>query len=235
MKNILKSSILVLVLAVAGAASAQGMRGGFRMFGGMAQRDSFLLRREDVRRDLKLTTDQKAELDKLQQETMRFGRRDGGGNPPAGGGGFGSMTQEQMEQFRKDMEERIKVADEKVNTILDANQKTRLKQIGIQLAKYRAILREDVQKELGLSAETIEKAKALQAGAEKANGEVGRKMMEQEINREDGRAIIDKNGVALDEELGKLLDEAAKAKLKAMYGPEFKADEQPQGFRFGGG
>ncbi|MES1227678.1 MAG: hypothetical protein ABUL72_03350, partial [Armatimonadota bacterium] len=110
----------------------------------------------------------------------------------------------------------------------------RVKEIGVQLAKNSAILQEDVQKELGLSPETIEKAKKLQDGAQKANMEVGQKMRDQEIEPADGMAIMEKNNKALEDELGKLLTKEQAEKLKTMGGAEFKADAQG-GFRFGGG
>ena len=142
------------------------------------------------------------------------------------------MSPEMMAEIEKGLKE----ADEKVNAILTADQKKRVKEISIQLAKNSAILNEDIQKELGISKETVDKAKALQDGANKANGDVRTKMRDQEIDRADGQAIIEKNNKALEDELAKLLTPEQAAKLKAMGGAEFKAEpQQMRGFGGGGG
>ena len=237
MKNILKSTLVLAVVVVAGLASAQG-RGQFRMFGGMGQSASGLIGRADVQRDLNVTTEQKDQFAKLRQEQMDAMRArfmsgagaPGGGAPGGGGPGRFTFTPE----MRAELEKAMKEADAKVATILTPEQNKRLKEIRIQLSKNSAIFQEDVQKDLGLSEETIKKAKDLQAGAQKANGEVQTKIRNQEIEQADGRAIMSKNNDALEAELGKLLTADQAAKLKAMGGAEFKADPPQQG-GFGGG
>lgn len=242
MKHLLKPTIVLVALAVAGLSSAQGRQFGmFGRMGGGLQPVAMLVGRADVQRDLNISNDQKSEIDKAQQEQRqammeRFRSMmaaNGGGAPGAGGGGGRrfQMTPEMQAEIEKAMKE----SDETVKKILTADQYKRAHQIAIQLAKNNAILDESVQKELGLSEETVKKAKALREGAQKANGEVFQKMQEQEIERADGMAIIEKNNKALDTELGKLLTKEQADKLKTMGGAEFKADEQPQGFRFGGG
>ena len=129
---------------------------------------------------------------------------------------------------------RVKAYEEKAKAILSAQQNSRLHEIAVQLAKNRAILREDVQTQLGLSADTIQKAKDLQANAQKANQEVQTKMRNQEIEQADARAIMTKNNDALETELGKLLSADQATKLKAMGGAAFTADP-PQARRGGGG
>lgn len=242
MKHLLKPTLLLVAVALVGISSAQGRR--FGMFGGMGgglQPVAMLVSRADVQRDLNVSTDQKAEIDKAQQEQReammeRFRSMmaaNGGGAP--GGSGGGRRGFQMTPEMQAEIDKAMKESDEKVKKILTADQYKRAHQISIQLAKNNAILDESVQKELGLSEETVKKAKSLREGAQKANGEVFQKIGDQEIERADGMAIVEKNNKALETELGKLLTEAQAKKLKEMGGAEFKADEQPQGFRFGGG
>lgn len=143
------------------------------------------------------------------------------------------MTPEQIAERRAQREAQMKALEEKLHAVLSPEQNKRLHEIRVQLAKNRAILSDDVAKELGLSDSVKQKAKDLVDNANKANGEVRQKMQNQEIERADGMAIMEKNNAALETELGKLLTADQAAKLKAMGGAEFKA--QPQQGRRGGG
>lgn len=232
----------IACLAVFSAAQGGGRR-GMQMFGGPGgANDTFLLRREDVRRDLALTSDQKGQLDKIQEDMMAQFRAGMGG--PGGGGGGGRRnggggeqpTEEERAKRRAEMEARMKEITDKTNAVLTADQQKRLKEIGIQLAGARAIMRPDVQKELALSDEVKKKIETLNEGLQNANREIMRKMRDQEIEREDAMALMQKNNTALEAELAKLTNDEQKAKIKAMGGKAFQADEQPQfNFARGGG
>lgn len=237
MNNFLRSTLFVVLVGAAALGLSQGQRRG----GGQGMGDFALLAREDVRRDLALNADQKASLDKLQQESGMGGRGQAGrrrGNRGAGaatggaaattGGARPQMTEEERAARQKQREEQAKAFEGRVKGVLSETQVNRVRQIAIQLAKARAVLREDVQTALGLSAETITKAKELQSSAQKANAEVQQKARNQEIDRDDATAIIAKNAAALSTELMKLLTEGQAAKLKELGGAEFVADPRPQ-------
>lgn len=244
MKVNFKAALVVAVFALSALSMAQqgggrGQRGGFGGGQGGVQSVGQLIRRTDVQADLNLTADQKASLDKLMQESGMGGggRRGGGGGAPGGGVGGGTgtpPTPEQMAERRAQREAQMKALEEKLRGILSPEQSKRLLEIRVQLAKNHAILNEDVAKELGLSDDAKKKAQDLVANANKANGEVRQKINNQEIERADGMAIVEKNNAALETELGKLLTADQAAKLKAMGGAEFKAQPQ-QGRRGGGG
>jgi hypothetical protein len=235
-------ALSVLSMAQQPAGGGRGQRGGFG--GGGTQSEALLVRRADVQTDLNLTADQKASLDKIFQDSGMGGRGAGGaggnrgggagapGTPGAGGGA--AMTPEQMAEMRAKREAQMKELEGKIHAVLSPDQNKRLHEIRVQLAKNRAILSDDVAKDLGLSDDVKAKAKALVESANKANTEVRQKMQAQEIERADGQAIMEKNNNALEAELGKLLTADQAAKLKSMGGAEFKAQPQ-QGRRAGGG
>ncbi|MBX3110698.1 MAG: hypothetical protein KF857_01710 [Fimbriimonadaceae bacterium] len=229
MKTNLKTLLTIGLVVVSAYAMAQGGGGGRGQrfgfgFGGGMQNNSFLLRREDVQKDLKLTTEQKTKLDEIQQaqrEKMREMFQNGGG---------GTDRQAMMEAMQKMQKEN----DEAVNKVLTADQQKRLKQIGIQLAGDRAILDPEVQKELGMTAEQTDKIKKLQSDQMTANQELMRKMRDQEIDRDQFQGLMEKNNKALNDEIAKIMTEEQKAKLKELAGPKFEADPNIRG-GFGGG
>jgi Spy/CpxP family protein refolding chaperone len=92
MKSMMKLMAVLAVAVVAVSSFAQGGGGGGRGFGqfgrGGGMQDgsgAFLLNREDVQGELKLTTDQKSKLDTIRQaqrDKMREAFQGGGGSPP---------------------------------------------------------------------------------------------------------------------------------------------------------
>lgn len=140
------------VALVAGAAMAQppgGQRGpggrmGFGMGPGMGGGVLGLLRVEKVQKELELTDDQKAELEKVAEqarERMRSAFQGGG----QGGG---------PERFRQLQEETNKA----VQNVLLPHQWKRLNQIQLQVTGLAgSLMREDVRKELGVTEEQAEK------------------------------------------------------------------------------
>lgn len=218
--------VVVSAFAIAqGGGGGRGQRFGGQRGGGFGGSDAFLLRRDDVKKDLKVTTEQASKLDAFQQAQMQKMRdmfQGGGGQRP---------SPEEMQAMRDKMN---KESDDAIAQILTADQVKRLHQIGIQLAGNRAVLRPDVQKELGLSDEQTTKLKKLQTDQQTANQELMRKMRDQEIDRDQLTELMAKNNKAMDDELDKILTDAQKAKLKDLAGPKFEADPN-QGGGFGGG
>lgn len=214
-----------------------------------------LVQRADVQTDLKLTADQKAQVEKLQEEQResmrsRFGGGGGagaggnrtgggagaGGNRTGGGGGAGAGGADVRAQF----EALQKAQDEAVNKILTPEQQTRLKQINVQMRGTRVLLDAEFQKELGLDRTQIRTIEDLQEGQQQANAQVFQRVRNGELDNSELQGIVDRNNKILDEELLKVLTEEQKAKLKELQGPEFKRDPKVdeeirnRGFRPGG-
>lgn len=158
-----------LMLAAPALSQAQGpggggggRRGGFGGgFGrGGAGSSAGLLMMEEVQKELGVTAEQKAEFTKAM-ESM---------SPVGGPGGFNreefrKLSQEERDkklaEFRKEGEERSKKADEAVKALLKPEQWTRLSELRLQREGVRALSREDVQTQLGLTDEQKAKIKTL--------------------------------------------------------------------------
>jgi Spy/CpxP family protein refolding chaperone len=154
---------LLLAPALSFAQAPSGGRGGFGRggFGGFGI--SGLLVMEEVQKEISLTDEQKAELTKINEAAR----------PAAGAAGFDreafqKLTEEErtkrFEEMRKEGEERAKKTEEAIKTLLKPEQLTRLNELRVQREGTRAWSREDVQKELGLTAEQIAKIKSLNEG-----------------------------------------------------------------------
>lgn len=189
-------------------------RGGFGM-----QNDLQVLSRTDVQADklLALKEEQKKAIADAQQamrEEMQ-GMFQGGG-----GGGI------DREAMQKAMEEMNKKSQEKVDKILDANQKLRLGQIKLWISGVRAVTQPDVQKQLGLTQAQIDQIKALQAKQQEANTNLMQQMRDGGIDREQLMELRQKNEKVFEDEINKVLTDANKAKLNELKGPEFKVEAQ---------
>ncbi len=214
MKLVRNIVVICAAALLASAAFAQGGQGG-RGFGRMMGADptgTFLLQRPDVQKDLNITDDQKTKLQALQEKArsdMTEIRQNANGDPQAMRDGM----MKYMAQMQKD-----------VAAVLTKDQATRLKEINIQLAGTTAATFPDVQKDLGLSADQIAKIKDLQSKQQEANMALFQKVRDQEITREEMQASMKKNTDTFNAEVGKILTDDQKAKLKTMGGKEFKQD-----------
>ena len=226
MKN-LRNTLLVTgalaLLALSAVAPAQrGQGGGGRGQGGMrwmqggggAQSNAFLLARTDVRDDLKLTGDQVTQLDALKDE-MQSKMREmfSGGERP---------DRDAMQKMMADMG---KTMDAKVATILTPAQTKRLGEIAIQMGGMGAVSRPEVATALALTEDQKTKIKTLQESMARANGALGEKVRSGDMDRDAMMETRRKNAGILDAEIGKVLTDAQKEKLKTMAGAPFKKDE----------
>lgn len=216
MKLLRNLLVVCAALVVASAAMAQGGGGqgrqGFRMMGGGDSSGTMLLQRADVQKELAITDDQKTKLQGLQdkaRDDMREIFQNANGDRDAMRQGM----QKYMAQMQKD-----------VAAILTKEQTARLKEINIQISGNRAATFPDIQKELGLSADQISKIKDLGTKQQEANQALFQKVQSQEITREELQDNMKKNNDTYDAEVGKILTDAQKAKLKTMGGKEFKQD-----------
>lgn len=215
--------ILVMIGVAAITATSFGQRFGGMMGGPGGGNPSMLLRRDDVKKDLALTDDQKAKLQEMQ-DGMRQKFMDAFQN--AG---------EDQEARQKAMAAIMKDVTDQVNKILTADQQKRLKEISVQLGGNAAVLQPDVQKDLALTDEQKAKIKDLNDRQQAANREIFQKVQSGDIQREDVGDLMQKNTKVLNEEIGKVLTQAQKDKLKDMGGKPFTATDQPFGRPGGGG
>lgn len=216
---------------VAMAVLSHAQQGGGRQMGGRGGNSmTGLLNRADVQTELKLSADQKSKLTELMpQRGQRNGGGGGGGNAGGGGGGNagagGGQGNFDPAQMRQQMAEREK----KILEILNADQAKRLKELYVQRAGNQALTREDIQKELGFSADQTKKVSDLQQAQRDAMQELRQKMQNQEIDRDQMREISQKNNETMNTELGKVLSAEQAAKFKAMRGAEFKFEDNNGG------
>jgi len=231
---IIASAALLGLLALPMTAEAQnrqqggGAAGGQRQGGGgMGQRGgmmgmnvtkSMLLSRNDVQKDLKITAEQKAALEKAQadQRAKMQARMEEMRN---GGGGGGDFT-----AIREEFEKMAKDADDAAMKVLDKDQQARLGQIQIQFDGIKVILKPEMQKELGMKADQKKRLDELQEQQQAANTAIMQRMRDGELSREELAPLMEQNNKALDAEFEKVLNDEQKAKLKEMQGAKFTRD-----------
>ncbi|MGV3618257.1 MAG: hypothetical protein ACO1SV_23260 [Fimbriimonas sp.] len=224
--NLKKIILTVGIIAVVGSAFAQGGGGGQRrgMMGGQMGRGgpAQLLQREEVQTELKLTDDQKTKLSGLQDK-MRDKMRE---MFAGGGGGERPDPTKMREAFTKVNEE----IQKEVDAILTPEQQKRLKELSVQRAGNGAVMIPSVAKDLGITDEQKTKIENLQKLQGEATQALFQKMRDGELDGEQMREKMTANQKALDEEIGKVLTEAQKTKLKEMAGKPFTfSPDRPRG------
>ena len=227
-----------IALAQGGGGGGRGQgRGGFGgQRGGGANYELNLLNRKDVQKDLGLTDDQVTKVEdyitKSRPQRGAGGGAGGGGNGGGGnrgngggGAGGGQMTEEQRAAFAKAAAERKEKTRKELLDIISETQLKRVDEINLQIQGNLAVMSADVQKSLGLSTDQVDKIKDLQKKQGEATQALMQKMRDQELTREDFMAANTKNNDTMKVELGKILTSDQAAKLKAMQGKPFTADE----------
>jgi hypothetical protein len=194
-----------------------------------------LLRREDVKADLNLTADQKTKLDDLMT-SMRGQRgegrnRDAAATPP---------SDADRQARRAQMETRRAEQQKQIDAILTDSQRTRLKEISLQLRGGTALLDPEVQSNLDLTGEQKDRITSLREKMSEAMQSIFQKVQDGTLSREDAMKSAQKNNDVMKTELDKVMTRSQKEKLKSMEGAPFKADpNENQGFggsgRRGGG
>ncbi len=212
--------ILVMAGVVALSAVSFGQRFGGMMGGNGGGNPAMLLRRDDVKEDLKLTDDQKSKLQEIQ-DGMRQKFMDA----------FQSAGDDQAART-KAMTTLMKGVTDEVNKVLTADQQKRLKEISVQIGGNAVVMQADIQKDLAITADQKAKLDDLSKRQQAAMREVFQKMQAGEIQREDMPDIMKKNTKVMNDEIDKILTKDQKDKLKGMGGKKFVQAEQAPG---GGG
>ncbi len=232
MKNLLKILVVAAAIASLAIASAQpggggqgrgqGRGGMMGMMRGGGQGGALaLLGREDVKDDLGITSEQNSQLkaiqdgirDKMMAKMQEAGITFGGGQRP------------DMAEMQKVMAPVMKEIETEMEKVLKPEQKKRLDEIDVQLSGNRIAQREKYQKLLELTPDQIAKVKKLGDTAQQANQAVMEKARNQEIEWTEVRTINEKNSKALDAEIGKVLTQAQKDKIKEWSGKPFVAKD----------
>ena len=207
----------IAILAI--AVMSQAQRGfGFGGGGGAGM----LLQRDDVKKDLVLTDDQTEKLAALNDRDAMMANFQAA-MKEAGISDFSEMrTPEGQKKMAPVMEKMQAEMKKKIDAILTPAQSKRLDEINIQFNGNRSVSQKDVAKALGI---TEEQTKAI-ADLNKKQGAAMQGLFQQvqsgELTREDMQDKMKKNNEILDAEIGKLLTEAQKAKLKELGGKKFE-------------
>jgi len=223
--NLNKLVLIVTVAAVACSAMAQGGGGGGRggqrgMRGGNPFSAMTLLRRADVQKDLGISDDQKTKIDAVQA-----GVRQKSQDAVAAAGDDRQAQQAARTKVNDD-------AAKDAMAVLTADQQSRLKGIIVQLAGPRAATIKEIQAELGLSDDQKKSIADLVTRQGTANRDLFAKQQDGSMTAAEVAAERKKNDGVLGDEVGKVLTDAQKAKLKEMAGKPFVADPPAGG---GGG
>ena len=218
-----RTLLLVAVAAFATSSHAQGRGGMMRMFQSGSLASAMMLNREDVQAEIKLTDDQKGKIDakraSAQERIRNFFmqmRSSGGFNPQD------SSTQTKMQALFEDM------SKEALSELTDA-QKKRLNELAIQSRGAMAVTQTDVAKELGITAAQKAKIDDLQRLMSEANEGLFERVRNNEMEREELSATLEKNTKTMDSEIEKLLTPAQRSKLKALGGAPFEFKDPKPG------
>ncbi len=220
--------VMLGMLALCTAALAQPGP-GMGMFGSQAMASlsaqyGRLLMIPSVQKELELVDDQKAKITEAN-ENMRQSMQEAfsGMQPPSP-----DMTPEEQQKFREEMQKKMQPIQEKyqkaVESILLPNQAKRLKEIALQVAGTSALSDKQVQEDLKLSSDQVEKIKTInedmgkkiQAMLAEANGDFQSLRPKMQELRQD-----------VEKQLTGVLTDAQKASLEKMKGEklDIPADE----------
>ena len=235
MKHSIKLVAVAALVVLGAVALAQGGQGGGRQGGGrfgmMGGRGgggpASIVSIPEVQTEIGLNDDQKKKLQEFQdkQREEQRARMEEMRNSGGGGGGF------DMEAMRKQQAEQKAKSEKAIKEILTEAQWKRTYEIWVQNQGNRAILNEQVQKDLALTDDQKSKIKDLQTKQQEAGQAMMEKMRNGEIQREEIQDLMTKQNQVMNDELGKILTTEQAAKLKEMGGKAFKLPER----RGGGG
>jgi Spy/CpxP family protein refolding chaperone len=217
-----------LLAAVVASAPAIAQRtNGFRGFGGgiggglgggFGGGVNGLLQIEEVRKELKLTEEQWAQVQKIMEEARAARDQDGGLNFRSLQDDPEAEREKKFVEFREKAEKRSQETQAKVKEVLLPKQVERLQQLALQRQGARALASEDVQGKLGFSDDQKKKIASIQQSQFERMRIAFRRGPNQEGNVEETRAQARKAEADM---LAVLTDEQKK-KLEEMKGEPFE-------------
>ncbi len=207
------TALSALPVLAQGPGGGQGFGQGGRMVSDSPNDPSTLLTAEAVQKEIALTDDQKASLQKLRDERAAAGQ--------AFFAKFMGLSQDEMQ---KRMEERTKESRDAISKILAPKQMERLNEINFQVAGVTALGFEVVAEKIGLTADQKEKLKVLGDESRRRLAELSatyngpqlddQKRQERKKKLEEIRSQRKDKSVAL-------LTEEQKAKFEQLQGDKF--------------
>jgi len=233
--------VLMVFCFMSSVALAQGRRGGGGRGGfgggfgfgggGFGGGKLGLLRMEEVQKEIEIDEDQKAELDKLNEEI----RGDGGQNR-----NFQDLSDEERQKLFQEFQERTQKAEAKLGDILLPHQMDRLEQLSIQQRGTAALSDEKVAEKLELTDEQKEKLKTVQEEVGNTMRDEARKIFQENQDGGGGGDAFAKLAELRKEAETKILDvltDGQKKTFEEMKGEpfEFPRPQFGRGGRGGGG
>jgi len=225
--NAKKLVAIFSVMALVAGALAQGGgggRGGQRGMFGRGGGSLGLLRRDDVKDELKITADQTAKLTELNdQQRTRMQEAFQSSGVQFGGGPPDEATQKKMQEVMAKVTEQTQ---KDVDAILTPEQSKRLKELVVQRTGNGIANDPMFQKDLGITDDQKAKLASLQAKQREAMMSL---FQNQDMSREDRQAAMEKNTKIMNDEIDKILTDDQKAKVKTMGGAPFTFKDNPGG------
>ena len=191
----------------------------------IAGNPTVLLDRDDVRSDLRLSDDQRVKLDELRFHLMGEIRTLFANRTPPSDTVDPAQQQEEIDTRRKQFQALAKEGADKAQKVLTAAQRKRLQEIAVQLTGNSAALNPEIQKDLSLSSDQKDKIADLAQKASTATRTAYGKVFTGDITMDAAQATGAKNEQILAEQIGKVLTEPQRTKLKDLSGRPFKADK----------
>ncbi len=214
---------IVALAALAGAAHAQGFR-MMRPTSGSKTSMAMLLGREDVQAELKLDDDQKGKLD-----AQRAGARDKMRAAFTSMRGAGDGGEDAMKAAQTKMMAMFEDMAKDALSVLTEGQKKRLQELYVQSSGPLAVSQPDIAKEIGLSEAQKAKIDDLQRMQGEATQGLWERVNNQEIERDEAMETMEKNTKVMDAEVGKILTQPQRDKLKALGGTPFEFKDPKPG------
>jgi len=217
-KMLLVAAVATLVCSAMAQGGGQGRRGGF------GPPDALQMTgREDVQKDLVLTDDQKAKLSDLRDKAQQKRRDAFQAARDSAGDDRDAMMKAMQATMAKLAEENAK----DVAGILTADQVKRLKEIRIQFVGTTIVTQDkEIQKDLGITDDQKAKFTDLQT---KQGAAMREAMQNAQGDPQAMREAMTKNQKIMEDEVGKVLTDAQKSKLKDMSGKPFTRVDPPPG------
>jgi Spy/CpxP family protein refolding chaperone len=221
-------SFCYATLTQAVEGGARPPRGGFRGMGGpgmmggsSSQMWGFLLRTEQVQKELELVDDQKAKIKEMGDKAMAK-MREGMGDREAMSKLSDEERKTRFAEMRKKMAAQAEETKKEIEEILLPHQIERLKQITLQLRGVAALEEKETQEAIGVTSEQLDKMKSIREAAM----EKGRTLMEglRDGTDQERRAKFQEFGKQIQEEVMGVLTSEQKEKFEKMKGPKFELD-----------
>jgi len=199
-------------LIAQGPVPAQGM-GQSRASGDSPNDPSYLLDSESAQKELVLTDEQKAALQKVREEQSAGDR--------AFFAGFMGISPEEMQRR---LEQRASKLRNRIKQILTPKQMQRLNEINLQVAGFVALNYDDVAEQLGLSAEQKQQLKNLSDESHRKLNDLVATIRIQQLNNDERADLRKKQNQILAERKEKslaLLTEEQRSKFEELQGEKF--------------